>query len=78
MQSNEAGNSNRMELMGLKETMDFFEQKKLEVESLVTDRHPSIIKYVRENFKKIHHFFDTWHVAKGLSSLNLFLIRFIM
>lgn len=36
----------------------------LSVEFLVTDRHRSIIAYLRDKEGHIIHFFDCWHVAK--------------
>jgi hypothetical protein len=36
------------------------------VNTLVTDRHPQIQKWLRENQPTTRHLFDVWHVAKGL------------
>jgi hypothetical protein len=35
------------------------------IATLVTDRHPQINKWVRENLEDTLHMFDIWHVAKG-------------
>ena len=37
----------------------------LQVGELVTDRHPQISKYVREEMPTTRHFYDVWHVSKG-------------
>ena len=33
---------------------------------LVTDLHSMVKKYMRENNKDKNHYFDVWHVAKGM------------
>ncbi|KAM8977596.1 LOW QUALITY PROTEIN: uncharacterized protein RCH25_047219 [Pelodytes ibericus] len=37
-----------------------------DIQVICTDRHASIEKTMRENFKNIHHQYDTWHFAKYL------------
>jgi solute carrier family 8 (sodium/calcium exchanger) len=37
----------------------------LQIETLITDRHPQITKWVREEMKSTKHRYDLWHVAKG-------------
>ena len=45
---------------------------KFPIGEIVTDRHPQIQKWVRENMRETKHYFDVWHVAKGmLLTLNL-------
>ena len=34
--------------------------------TLVTDRHRSIAKYIRETMPNVAHLFDVWHVSKGI------------
>lgn len=55
-----------MELEGLKRGLEDLKSKKLRVKALITDRHTQIRKWLRENHKSIKHFFDIWHVAKGM------------
>ncbi len=43
----------------------FLEDSNLGIESIVTDRHPQIQKWLRENLPEVIHFYDVWHVAKG-------------
>ena len=38
----------------------------LAIPVFVSDRHKGIVKYIQESHPAIKHFFDQWHVAKGL------------
>ena len=61
--SNETGGSNNMEKHGLIKCVEsIFHKCDLQIQTLVTDRHPQIIKFVRENMKETEHVFDVWHV----------------
>ncbi|KAK7475684.1 hypothetical protein BaRGS_00033055 [Batillaria attramentaria] len=66
VQSNVAGGSVKMELKGLQDSIQSLADAGLTVGQLVTDRHPSIIKWVREHMQGTQHSFDVWHVVKGL------------
>ncbi|PIK35704.1 hypothetical protein BSL78_27475, partial [Apostichopus japonicus] len=68
VQSNEVSSSNAMELDGLKRGLQFFEENQVEVASLVTDRHRSVAKYLREE-QDLIHYYDVWHVAKGVTKM---------
>ena len=59
-------NSNAMEKEGLARGLRKLMQCGLEIDALVTDRHPSITKMMREDteFNSIDHYFDCWHVVK--------------
>ena len=61
-----AGNSARMELHGLKELIGRLKDNLITVNSLTTDRHTQVRKYMRKEEPKISHQFDIWHVSKGL------------
>jgi hypothetical protein len=61
-QKNEAGSSNACELVGLQRT--FAKLGAENIASLVTDRHRSIAKFLREEQPNVKHRFDLWHVAK--------------
>lgn len=65
-QSNEVGGSGRMEKEGLVRSLSFLEASGVTVKDLVTDRHPQIQKYMRENKPGVNHFYDVWHIAKGI------------
>jgi hypothetical protein len=54
-----------MGLEGLKRGMTFLEGH-VKVKDLVTDRHSMVKKYMRENHNEKNHYFDAWHVAKGM------------
>ena len=64
-QVTEAGNSNRMEKMGLIKVLQEAKSK-LYVKQLTTDRHVQIKKYMREQEKEIDHQFDVWHFSKSI------------
>ena len=54
-----------MEKAGLIESLEFLDKKKKRVDGLITDRHPSIQKYMREHRPETEHSFDLWHIVKG-------------
>lgn len=66
VQSNEVSSSNAMEKEGLIRSLKWFEDNNLQVQTLITDQHVQIVKYVREQTPHITFYFDVWHVAKGL------------
>lgn len=65
LQSNEVGNSQRMEKEGFERSLSLLEERGVVVQSLVTDRHTGVQKFMREQKKDIRHFFDPWHMGKG-------------
>lgn len=64
-QSNEVGGSTNMELEGLKRGLQSLAAEGVKVDTLVTDRHVQIQKYLRDEHKEVTHQYDCWHVAKG-------------
>ncbi|KAK3107593.1 hypothetical protein FSP39_017919 [Pinctada imbricata] len=66
VQSNEVGGSVQMEKEGLRRSMLQLQSKNIKIDTFVSDRHPQINKWVRENMEGTTHYFDVWHVAKGL------------
>lgn len=56
--------SNNMEKEGLVRGLEFFEDNKLSIGLLVTDRHKEINAWLQKNKPDIEHRFDVWHVAK--------------
>lgn len=74
VQSNEAGSSNNCELVGFQRAVDFLTRTNdVTLATIVTDRHLSIAKYIREHIipfnpqcAHMKHYNDVWHVAKGL------------
>lgn len=67
VQSNEVGNSSRMEKEGFVRSVAFLQARGLSIDTVVTDRHPQIQKHIREQLPSVKHYYDVWHVAKGLS-----------
>ena len=64
----EVGRSYHMEKEGLKRVLDFLQQEKeMNVEVLVTDRHRQINKWLRNEHEEITHYYDVWHIAKGIA-----------
>ena len=56
-----------MEKEGLNRCINFLtENSKLEVGVLVTDRHKQIKKWLQHAHPKITHYYEIWHVAKGM------------
>ena len=62
-----------MEKEGLLRGLRYLASQELYVTDLVTDQHPSITKMMPEEFPNIRHWFDSWHVIKGM--LLLFFIE---
>lgn len=60
-----------MEKEGLKRSLQFLEESGLTVGCLVTDRHPQIQKFVREEKPAVIHYYDVWHVAKSMTNYLL-------
>ena len=57
--------STHMEKEGLIRAMAHLEANDIAVETIVTDRHPQIQKWVREELPTVNHYYDVWHVAKS-------------
>ena len=56
--------SNAMEIEWLKRCLHTFEEERLTISDLTTDRHPSVRKLLRDKHPEISHWFDIWHVSK--------------
>ncbi|XP_075891651.1 uncharacterized protein LOC142894271 [Nelusetta ayraudi] len=63
IQSNEVGGSYHMEKEGLKRSLALLDARGVTVDCIVTDRHPQIQKFLREN--NVTHYYDVWHIAKA-------------
>ncbi len=53
-----------MEKEGLKRSLALLEARNVTLDSIVTDCHPQIQKFLRE--AKITHYYDVWHMEKGI------------
>ncbi|KAH6921105.1 hypothetical protein HPB50_027906 [Hyalomma asiaticum] len=65
-ESPEVPNSVSMEKEGLAKCLTAVEELGVNIRSLTTDRHPGVKRYCREHKPDMKHWFDVWHVAKGL------------
>ena len=54
-----------MELEGFQRCMQFLLSCGMLITAIVTDRHLSIAKHMREVFPNIKHYFDLWHLKKS-------------
>ena len=59
-----------MELEGLKRALKFLADNQLKVDTLITDRHKQINKYLRERQPDITHRYDVWHISKSMHNLG--------
>ena len=55
-----------MELEGLKRCRAYLDLNNVAVEQLTTDRHVSVKVYMKNSWKAVKHYFDTWHLTKGM------------
>lgn len=56
-----------MEKEGLRRSIDFLNERRVNLECVVTDRHPQIQKFLRES--EIKQYYDVWHMEKGVVTL---------
>ncbi|XP_064598560.1 uncharacterized protein LOC135464916 [Liolophura sinensis] len=66
IQCNEVKGSTHMELEGLKRGLLKLKAERLNIKSLITDRHVMVKKFMKGEEEIIHNF-DVWHFAKGVS-----------
>ncbi len=52
-----------MEKEGLVRSLEVL-KKKFKIATLVTDRHPQIAKWMKQNAADTDHRYDIWHLAK--------------
>ncbi|XP_060077949.1 uncharacterized protein LOC132557477 [Ylistrum balloti] len=55
-----------MEKEGLIRAIQKLHQEQIDIQTIITDRHVQIKKWIRETMTSTRHCFDIWHVAKGL------------
>ncbi|XP_063061927.1 uncharacterized protein LOC134454691 [Engraulis encrasicolus] len=65
VQSNEVGRSNCMEKEGLSRSLTFLEARGINIDSIVTGRHPQVQEFLRE--RNVNHYFDVRHFTKDFS-----------
>ena len=54
-----------MEKEGFIRSVNYLKSHDLHIKEFVSDRHPQIVKHIREKMPETRHFFDVWHVSKG-------------
>jgi solute carrier family 8 (sodium/calcium exchanger) len=77
LQSNEVGSAVNAEKEGLVRCLRYLEDCGFGTKILVTDRHPQVRKFMREEMapKGTKHFYDVWHVAKGINCFLLYICQ---
>ena len=60
-----------MEFLGFKNCMTYLLGCGLVIGTLITDRHASIRKYMREQLHNIKHYFDLWHIKKSKNQIRM-------
>ena len=55
-----------MKKEGLARATSFLSEKKLSIGVLVIDRHRQINKWIRKTHSSTKHYYDAWHVVKGI------------
>ena len=55
-----------MELAGLSRSVNYLLEQELSIGTLVTDRHRSVAKWIKDALPGTTHSYDVWHVAKGI------------
>ncbi|KAJ8049969.1 hypothetical protein HOLleu_02957 [Holothuria leucospilota] len=69
VQVSETGSSVKMEAVGFDRCFSrVLNDHKLETEKFASDRHVSIRKLMKDNYKGVKHNFDVFHLAKNISS----------
>lgn len=63
-----------MEYAGFQRAMKHLLDSGFEISALVSDRHLSIAKHMREQLPMITHYFDLWHLKKSKFDLKLFIV----
>ena len=55
-----------MELEGAKLCFNYLHNTGLKIPVFVSDRHRGVAKWIRECHPTVTHYFDQWHIAKGV------------
>jgi hypothetical protein len=46
--------------------MEYINNYGMTYDTLVTDRHTSISKHMKEKLQEVNHYFDLWHLRKSM------------
>ncbi|KAH6920774.1 hypothetical protein HPB50_028237 [Hyalomma asiaticum] len=55
-----------MEKYAFVKSLKVVKERRLKVTSVTTDRHVQITKHMRMNEPTVKHYFDAWHISKGI------------
>ena len=61
-----------MEKEGQSRGIEFLSANSLNINTLITDRHSQISKFVNKKHPSIEHRYDVWHVSKGMGTESSF------
>ncbi|ROL54877.1 hypothetical protein DPX16_19547 [Anabarilius grahami] len=61
------GNQSEEAREGLQRCLRQLEHGGVRVQTIVTDRHPAVMKFLKESRPDVVHKFDAWHMAKGVA-----------
>ena len=64
-----AGSSTKMELYSFIKVLNSLLEAGFDINTITTDRHKSIRKYLREKHPEIAHQFDVWHFSKKIKKM---------
>ncbi|KAG0441168.1 hypothetical protein HPB47_016029 [Ixodes persulcatus] len=58
-----------MELYGCVKGIDFLKEEGITIDDLLTDRSVTTKGNIKTKEPEIHHYFDPWHIAKGMQGV---------
>ena len=61
-----------MEKEGLSRGIELLSANSLNINTLITDRHSQISKFVSKKHPSIENRYDVWHVSKGMGTESSF------
>ncbi|XP_069472905.1 uncharacterized protein [Ambystoma mexicanum] len=67
VQVSQSTSSVAMEKVGFVASLQELQSRGMVIDLIATDRHVSIAKTMREEYKNINHQFDVWHLAKTIN-----------
>ncbi|CAN8014538.1 unnamed protein product, partial [Ixodes persulcatus] len=65
-QSDEVPSSNAMEKVAFVRGLTKLKKEDFTIGSFISDRHPGVEHHMRTEERGTKHYFDTWHIDKGL------------
>lgn len=65
--NDEVRTSTAMEKFGFVKCLEAMKEKSIKIASFTTDRHVQVAKYMRTHEPGIPHYYDGWHISKGIT-----------